>query len=76
MLTYWLIKRLDPQWRVAHRMWSVRLAVLWAIVGGLWVALPAFQGYLPPVPFALLCVAFSLLILLARLTNQPGLPNV
>lgn len=67
---------LIPEWRIAHKLWSVRLSIAWAIVAGLWVALPAFQGMVKPVPFALLCVGFSLSILFARLTNQPGLPNV
>jgi len=74
-MTAFLDRFLIAQWRVAHRLWSVRVAVLWAIVGGLWAALPAFQGFLPPVPFALLCVGFSLALLVARLTHQQGLPD-
>jgi len=50
--------------------------VFWAIFGGLWVALPAFQAWLHPIVFAMLCVAASLAILFARLTHQPGLPDV
>jgi hypothetical protein len=65
-----------PDWRLAHHMWSVQLSVLWAIIGGLWVSLPAFQTWLHPVPFACVCVGFSLAILFARLTNQPGLPLI
>lgn len=75
-MTDWLDKYAAPEWRIAHKLWSVRIAILWAVVAGLWVALPAFQGWLHPVPFALICVGFSLAILFARLTNQPGLPNV
>ena len=71
-----LDKVATPDWRIAHRMWSVQLSVLWAIVGGLWVALPAFQSWLHPVAFASICVGFSLAILFARLTNQPGLPLI
>lgn len=73
MLTYWLIKHLDPDWKVAHKLWSVRLAVLWACISGLYMALPAFQDFMPPFYFAALCVFGSLLILVGRLTNQPGL---
>lgn len=65
-----------PDWRLAHRMWSVQLSVVWAIVGGLWIALPAFQNWVQPIPFAMICVGFSLAILFARLTNQPGLPMI
>lgn len=73
MLTYWLIKHLDPDWRVAHKLWSVRIAVLWTVISGLYMALPAFQDLMPPFYFALLCVVGGLLILVGRLTNQPGL---
>ena len=65
-----------PDWRLAHRFWSVQLSIVWAIVGGLWVSLPAFQSWLPPIHFALVCIAFSLAILFARLTNQVGLPMI
>jgi hypothetical protein len=73
MLTAWVIRRLDPDFRVWHRLWSVRVALFWALVCGLWAALPAFQGFISPFLFALLCIGFSLAICLARLTNQPGL---
>lgn len=63
-----------PEWRFAHKLWTVRIAIFWAIFGGLWVALPAFQNFLPAFWFAVACVGFSLAILFARLTNQPGLP--
>ena len=65
-----------PDWRMSHKFWSVQLSMVWAVVGGLWVALPAFQSWLPPIHFALVCIAFSLAILFARLTNQPGLPMI
>ena len=64
-----------PSWRFAHKMWSVRIAIFWAIFGGLWVAVPTFQNYLPPFYFACVCVGMSLAICFARLTNQPGLPG-
>lgn len=76
MITYWLIKHLDPDWKLAHKMWSVRLAVFWAVIAGAWTALPAFQSYVHPVVFGLLCVGMSLLILVGRLTKQKGFPDV
>jgi hypothetical protein len=69
---FWLIRHLDPDWRVAHRLLSIQVAVFWAVVSGLWVAIPAFQSYLSPTHFAELCIGFALLIMIARLTNQPG----
>lgn len=59
-------------WRSAHRFWSIWLAVLSSIIGGLWVAIPAFQYVLPPVHFALLCVSISLAALVLRLVRQSG----
>lgn len=70
----WKAKYLAPDFHLWHRLWSVRLAVLWGCVDGAWVAIPAFQSYLKPVEFALLCMAFAVAIGIARLTNQPGLP--
>lgn len=66
-------RRLVQDWRSAHKFWSVWLSLFWAAVAGLWVALPAFQGVVSPVAFALLCVGFSLAICIARITHQPGL---
>ena len=66
----------DPVWRQFHRLRSVQVALFWAVVAGAWVALPAFQGMVPPGVFAGFCIAFSLAICFARLTKQPGLPDV
>lgn len=66
-----------PDWRIAHKMWSVQLSMLWGIMSGLWVALPAFQSWLPPVHYAVVCIIFALVLLpLSRLVNQPGLPLI
>ena len=73
-ITEFLDEYAAPEWRLAHKLWTVRIAIFWAIFGGLWVAVPAFQNYLPAFWFACVCVGFSLAILFARLTNQPGLP--
>lgn len=72
----WLDEHAAPEWRLAARLHSTQLSVFWAVVGGLWVALPAFQSFVPPIRFAELCVAFSLAILFARFTGQKGLPDV
>ena len=52
----------------------MQVTVLWAVVAGLYAALPAFQEYVTPVEFACLCVTGSLLMLVGRLTKQPGVP--
>ena len=72
----WLRKRLVRDAHLCHQMWSFRIAVMWAIVSGLWIALPAFEFYLPPIAYAFTCIGFSLAILVARVTHQPGLPDV
>lgn len=71
----WLAHRLDRDAHVWHKLWSVRLAVLTAVLAGLWAALPAFQSTMPPEYFAGACVGMSLLILVARLTHQKGFPD-
>lgn len=74
-LADWLDDHAAPEWRLAHRLRSVQVAIFWAVLGGLWVALPAFQSYLSPVRFAAISVGFSLAILFARFTGQKGLPD-
>lgn len=62
----------DPQWRDWHKLWSIRLAIFNAMLSGLWVALPAFSALVPPVWFALACMSLSVMIVIARVTKQPG----
>ena len=74
-IAMWLDEHAAPEWRLAHRLRSVQIGLFWAIVGGLWVALPAFQSYLSPFRFACISVGFSVAILFARFTGQKGLPD-
>ena len=77
MLTYWLIRHLDPQWMLAHKMWSIRFALIQAVLMGLWVGFPAFQDFLPPARFLVICVALSVAMVVARLLcDQAGEPHV
>lgn len=69
----WIAARLDDDARVWHKLWSVRLSLFWAAVSGLWVAVPALQSLLSPDLFGGICVAFALIICLARVYKQPGL---
>lgn len=68
-----LDKYAAPGWRQAHKMWSIWLALLIAVLNGLWAALPAFMPYHSPTHFALASVALALLMCVARLIKQPGL---
>lgn len=64
--------KLIPEWKQAHKLWSIRIALFWAGVSGLYYALPAFTEYFSPINFALLCVGFSLALCIARVTHQTG----
>jgi hypothetical protein len=57
-------------------MRSVQIALFWAIVSGLWTALPAFQSYVSAPRFAEIAVGISVLIMFGRLTKQKGFPDV
>lgn len=69
----WIKSHIHPDAEHWRKLWSIQLALFWAAFSGLWVAWPAFQSFMPPLYFAGSCIAFSLVICVARLTNQPGL---
>lgn len=71
----WFQYRLARDIRVIHKAWSFRFAVLTAALCGLWMAMPAFQGLLPPVQFAGVCMGLSVAICFARMTGQRGFPD-
>ena len=73
MFTAWLIRHLDPDWKVAHKLWSLRIALFWMLICGLYMALPAFTNSIDKFWFTGICIAFTFAIGIARLTNQPGL---
>jgi len=66
----WIISRLVDDRARLHLLWSVRLQLFWAAFAGLYASLPAFQDYLTPIQFALLCMGMSATILIARITKQ------
>jgi hypothetical protein len=65
-----------PDWRDAHKFWSIQLSVLWAILCGFYAVLPALQSWFSPFHMVLLSMGCALLIVAARLANQPSLPVV
>ena len=71
----WLDKYADPDWRLAHRMWSVRLIVLYGLLNGAYGAWPVFMEYVSPFWYALINVGLAVAVGLARLTNQSGFSN-
>lgn len=54
------------------RLWSIRIALLWGAVCGLYAAWPAFMEIIPAPLFAAISVLMSMAIVGARLTKQPG----
>jgi hypothetical protein len=73
MIKLWLLQHVDPDWKVAHKLWSLRIAFVWMLVCGVYMALPAFQNYIDAFWFAGICIAFTFAIGIGRLTNQPGI---
>lgn len=69
-----LLPALRDDWRkILARANSVRVAVAWGVVCGLMVIWPAFQDLMPLGIFALLGVALSVAVVIARVTHQPGM---
>ncbi len=73
MITCWVVKHLDPDWKVAHKLWSLRIAFFWMLMQGLYMWLPALQDYISLYHFLGVCILFTFLIGVGRLTKQPGL---
>lgn len=73
MIKLWLLQHVDPDWRVAHKLWSMRVAFVWMVMSGLYMSLPSFQAFLDPFWFAGFCVVGAVLVGVGRLTNQPGI---
>ncbi|MDB5597363.1 MAG: hypothetical protein JWM36_4324 [Hyphomicrobiales bacterium] len=65
--------KLIPEFRgMFWRLWSIRVALFWGAVCGLYAAWPAFQDVLPAPIFAALSVVMSMAIVGARILKQPG----
>jgi len=67
--------RWDPDAKYWHRLASVQISLVGALFSGLWAAIPAFQYLMPPLWFAVTCVTVSILVVIARLIDQPSIPK-
>lgn len=67
------MKLIDDWKQKFPKLWSVRLALLSALLGVAEMTLPLFQTFVPPMTFALLSVAASLSAAVARIVAQPAL---
>ncbi|MBU3577562.1 hypothetical protein [Polynucleobacter sp. UK-Kesae-W10] len=65
------MKLIDDWKTVAVKAWSMRLALLSATFSGAEVALPYFNGIVPPGTFAVLALVISVGAALSRLVHQP-----
>lgn len=61
------------QLKLIHKVWSVRFAIIGAVLDGAYVASPAFQAMVSPGQFAALCIGLSLAVVVARIMNQSGI---
>jgi hypothetical protein len=61
------------QLKIAHRLWTVRIALIGAVLDGAYVSIPVFQEYVTPIQFGVLCIGLSLSLVVARIVNQSGI---
>jgi hypothetical protein len=64
---------LIPEWRTAHQLWSVRVAIFWTLVKAIASIWFAFAGYIPLSWLVAGSIFIELSLLAARLTKQPGI---
>jgi hypothetical protein len=61
-----------PDWKYAHKFFSVEISIAGGILSGLWVAIPAFQYLIPPIPYVCFCIGVSVAVVVARMIDQPA----
>jgi len=61
------------QLKLVHRLWTVRIALIGAVLDGAYIAIPAFQNNVSPTQFALIAIALCLTLVVARIMNQSGI---
>jgi hypothetical protein len=64
---------LDDWKAILTRAWSMRFMLLASLFGALELALPAFEGLMPPKVFAVASLTFTFLAAISRLVAQPSL---
>jgi len=66
--------KLIEGWKeLAPKLWSVRLALLSAVLGVVEITLPLWQGLVPPLVFASLSTLAAVAAAVARIVAQPEL---
>lgn len=56
-----------------HKLWTIRLSLLWGAISGLYAAWDAFSSLIPAPIFAALSMVMCMAIVGARVTHQPGI---
>ncbi|HDT5887838.1 MULTISPECIES: hypothetical protein [Pseudomonadota] len=64
--------KLDDSAKFWHRLWSVRFAILAALVSAAGELLPLWQPMLAPIPYATLSTVFAILSAVSRVVHQGG----
>jgi len=69
----WCDKHFIEDWRFKiKKLWTIRMALFWGAICGLYAAWPAFQDWIAAPYFAAASVVMSMAIVGARVTKQPG----
>jgi len=63
----------DWKLKLLHRLWTVRLAVVGAVLEGVYAGSSAFQYLVPPFYFMGFCISILVAIVIARAMNQTGI---
>lgn len=61
---------LIPEWRTAHKMWSVRLGIIAALLYSLQPVLPRWEGVIPDWAYASLATVVAIAGVVTRLLPQ------
>lgn len=69
----WIKAHLVDNCAVAHRLWTIQLAIFWGAFSGLMLIWPALMSFIPLPVFFSLSILFSVILGVARVTKQPGL---
>lgn len=68
-----MLRLIEDWYRMIYRLWSIRIALFWGGVCGVYTAWPAFQDTIPPLLFTFVSMLMCMAIAAARVTKQPGL---
>jgi len=69
------MRLIDDAWKNFNHLWSIRLSLMFGVVTGVLMGLPAFIDTLNPRIFMGLAIIFNVIVIpLARITKQDDPP--